>query len=297
MAIIDLHVHTNCSDGELTPYEVIDEAVRNNVKYLSITDHDTVDAYSDNLYSYARDKGINLINGVEISTKNGATGIHVLGYNIDIYNKELKNKLFKLRNNRHDYLFKVAQALEYLGYKINVLELDKIDAVTKAHISKDVIGNEDNHKLLLDFFGHIPTYGEFIETIMNEGCPAYVKKESITPKEAANLIRTAGGIVILAHPVAYFYEDNLDESDIDGIIKNMKPDGIETCYVYIDKNGIKHNDIEKWRKFAINRELKETIGSDFHKKDNIYPEIGLFNEDIILDERYINSIIDFINKK
>ena len=152
MAIIDLHVHTNCSDGELTPYEVIDEAVRNGVKYLSITDHDTVEAYSDNLYSYARDKGINLINGVEISTKNGATGIHVLGYNIDIHNKELKNKLFKLRNNRHDYLFRVAQALENLGYKINILELDKIDAVTKAHISKDVIGNEDNHKLLLDSF-------------------------------------------------------------------------------------------------------------------------------------------------
>ncbi len=124
-----------------------------------------------------------------------------------------------------------------------------------------------------------------------------VKKESITPNEAADLIRTAGGIVILAHPVAYFYEDNLDESDIDDIIKNMKPDGIETCYVYIDKNGIKHNDIEKWRKFAINRELMETIGSDFHKKDNIHPGIGLFNEDIILDERYINSIIDFINKK
>ena len=102
-------------------------------------------------------------------------------YNIDLNNKKLIEQLSKLRNSRHDYLFNVANKLNELGYKVNTEELDKIEAVTKAHISLDVISNKENEKTLLDNFGHIPSKGEFIETIMNENCPAYVKKESITP--------------------------------------------------------------------------------------------------------------------
>ena len=66
---------------------------------------------------------------------------------------------------------------------------------------------------------------------MNERCPAYVKKNTITPKEAANLIRSVGGKVVLAHPVAYFYEDNLKIQDISKLIEDIKPDGIETNYI------------------------------------------------------------------
>ena len=293
--IIDLHIHTNISDGALTPKEIIDEAVKNNVHTIAIADHDTIDAYTQELYDYAKEKNINLITAVEISTKINKAGIHVLGYNFDKKNKKLLKKLSLLKNARHDYLFNVTKKLNKLGYKVNIDELDKIEAVTKAHISLDVISNKENEKLLISNFGHIPSKGEFIETIMNENCPGYVKKESITPTEAAELIREANGKVILAHPVAYTYEDNLTDEEIISIVKDMKADGIESNYIYIDKNNNKINDIEKWNKYAKKLNIITTIGSDFHNFDNIHPIVGLLNEDINLSLNDINNILYNIN--
>ena len=292
--LIDLHIHTVCSDGVLTPKEVIDEALTNKVSTIAICDHDTIEAYNEELFEYAKEKNIKLILGVEISTKTKKCGIHVLGYNFDLNNKELREKLYNLRNARHIYLRNVTKKLEELGYKVAVDELDKIDAVTKAHIANDVIGNKENETKLKEVFGYVPQMGEFIETIMNEGCPAYVKKETISPKEASSLIHKAGGKVILAHPVAYSYEDNLTEEDIEKLVMEMQPDGIETNYIYIDRNDIKHNDIVRWNDFAKKHNLKTTIGSDFHKKDGIHPIIGLVGEDISLTENEVNQMIDFL---
>lgn len=290
-SLIDLHIHTNLSDGTLSPKEVIDEAEKNNVSVIAIADHDTIEAYDDELDNYAKSKNVKIINAVEISTKIEKAGIHVLGYNFDINNEELKNKLFSLRNARHDYLKNVATELEKIGYIVNVEELDKIDAVTKAHIALDIVNNEKNKQMLLDNFNHIPDKGEFIETIMNEGCPAYVKKETITPKEAADLIRRAGGKAILAHPVAYRYEDNLNEEDILALVNEMKPDGIEANYIYLDRDNKKINESDIWNRFAKENNLYVTIGSDFHKKDGIHPEIGLKNEGLNLSDETIENII------
>lgn len=292
--LIDLHIHTNKSDGALSPKEVIDVAKKNGLYAIAIADHDTTEAYTDELFAYAKENNIKLINAVEISTKTDKVGIHVLGYSYDLNNKEFNNKLKKIRNSRHDYLHNVAKKLKELNYIVNTKELDKVDAVTKAHIALDVINNKDNEKELISEFGHIPNKGEFIETIMNEGCKAYVKKESITPIEAAKLIRSAGGIVVLAHPVAYTYEDNLTEKDIKEIVEEMKVDGIETNYIYIDRNNVKHNDIDKWTQFANELNLPTTIGSDFHNDDGIHPIIGLLNEDINLNDEDIDNILSFV---
>ena len=246
MKKIDLHIHTNCSDGELTPIEVVDKAVCNGVSVISITDHDTVDAYSDELFQYAKSKNIQIIPAVEISTKIKKCGIHVLGYNFDLHNKTFLDKLKSLRNARHDYLYGVSAKLEELGYVVHTSELDKIEAVTKAHISLDVVSNPDNKEKLLDVFGHIPEKGEFIETVMNEGCSAYVKKNTVTPREAAELIRLAGGKVVLAHPVAYKYEDGLVEEDISSLVSDMNADGIESNYIYVNRNHQKINELDIW---------------------------------------------------
>ena len=296
---IDLHIHSNYSDGKFSPKEIIDMAKQNNVKYISITDHDNVDAYTDELFDYANKNNVTLIAGVEISTKTDKCGIHVLGYNYDLNNKELKDQLCKLRNARHDYLRKVSNKLSNLGLIVNTNELDKIDSVTKGHIANDVVNNKNNKEQLIKFFGHLPNKGEFIETIMNEGCPAYVKKESITPKEAAKLIKNAGGKAVLAHPVAYTYEDNLTTEDIEKIVKDMNPDGLEANYIYFRKcENRKINEIDKWKQFAKDHKLFETIGSDFHDFNSLSPEIGLINEKITYDETFVNNIIDnLINMK
>lgn len=293
---IDLHIHTVVSDGTLTPKEVIDEAYKNNISVIAIADHDTVDAYNNELFKYAKNKKIKLITAVEISTKTKKAGIHVLGYNIDLNNEELKEKLKKIRNTRHEYLHDVAKKLEELKYHINVAELDKIEAVTKAHIALNAIENPVNKEKLLLEFGHIPTKGEFIETIMNENCPAYVQRKTVSPKEAAQIIRNAKGKVVLAHPVAYIHEDNFTEEDILDIIKELKPDGLEANYLYIDRNNKRIDETKKWNEFAKRNNLFVTAGSDFHIKDGIKTEIGFVNTDFILPENVINEIIMNLEK-
>lgn len=291
MEKIDLHIHTTCSDGVLNPYEVIDEAYKNNVKIISITDHDTISAYTEDLIEYTKKKGIKLIPGIEISTKSNKCGIHVLGYNIDINNKEFSDILCGLRSTRHKYLYDVSKKLESIGFILNVNTLDKIDAVTKAHIANDVINNKNNKDNLIKYFNHIPNKGEFIETIMNEGCPCYVKKETITPSYAADIIRKYGGKPVLAHPVAYKYEDNLSCDEVLKILKSMNCHAIEGNYVYVDRNNNKINEVKVWNKFAIDNALVSTIGSDFHLSDGIRPVIGLANEEV---DANIDDILSYI---
>lgn len=293
--IIDLHIHTNKSDGALSPKEVVEEAIKNRVSAIAIADHDTIDAYSDELFDYAEANNIILVPAVEISTKTKKCGIHVLGYNFDLNDQNFRGKLEKLRNARHDYLYGVSEKLEELGYKVNVDELDKIEAVTKAHISLDVISNKENEEILMKNFGHIPNKGEFIETVMNEGCPAYVKKVTITPSEAADLIRSAGGKAVLAHPVAYSYEDGLTEDDILELVKDMKVDAIEGNYLYVDRNDMMHDDTDKWNTFAKNNNLNSTIGSDFHNKDGLRPEIGFRNTNFTISREEISSILSYLS--
>ena len=289
--LIDLHIHSNLSDGELSPKEIIDRAVNNGISVIAIADHDITLAYNDDLFNYAKENNVKLITAVEISTKYKGIGIHVLGYNFDINNKRFTDKLYSIRNARHIYLHNVATKLKELGYIIDVDSLDKIDAVTKAHIALNIVENIENKELLLKTFGHIPSKGEFIETIMNEGCPCYVEKEAISPKEASDLIREAGGKVVLAHPVAYKYEDGLTDDEILNLVNDMKADGIESNYIYIDRNNNKINEVEHWNTFAKQYNLITTIGSDFHKNDGIHSDIGLVNEDIKLSDEDITKII------
>ncbi len=274
---IDLHIHSNLSDGVLSPKEIIDTAKKNNVETIAIADHDTLEAYTNENIKYAKDNGIALIPAVEISTKMNKVGVHILAYNIDIDNPELLKVLSKLKNSRKKYLDDVSKKLNEVGYMVNYNELDKIEIVTKAHISRDVISNDENKNQLLKDFGYIPNMGDFIETILNENCKAYVEKESITPKEAATIIRKAGGKVVLAHPVAYKYEDDLSTAQVIKIIEEIEADAIESNYIYIDKNNIVIDDCDKWNEIANKLGISKTIGSDYHKTDNIHPEIGFIN--------------------
>ena len=127
----------------------------------------------------------------------------------------------------------VSQKLNELGYRVNVEKLDKIDAVTKAHIAQDIVENEENHSILMKVFGHIPKRGDFIEAIMNEGCPAYVKKQTYTPKEAVKVIRKAGGKAVLAHPICYKYEGHMYSEIWDCAYYNI--DRIEKLGKYLSK--------------------------------------------------------------
>ncbi len=290
--IVDFHIHTNCSDGVLNPFQVIDLAKANGVSVLSIADHDSIEAYTKDLLNYANDNNIQLIPAVEMSTSFYGVGIHVLGYGFDLDNEDLKSTLLTLKNARRDYLFNVAKALNNLGYYIDVERLALLPSVAKSHIALDVVSQDCNRELLMKEFGKIPSKGMFIESIMNEGCPAFVEKFRISPIEASNIIHNAGGKVVLAHPVAYSYEDGLTESQIEDLIVQMNADGVESYYIYTDKNDRIIDECNKWGIIAENLNKFKTIGSDFHLSDELRPEIGLINTSLELSEKAVNEIIN-----
>ena len=292
--MLDLHIHSNCSDGALSPKEIIDIAVKNKVTAISIADHDGTLAYTKENIDYALSQGITLITGVEMSSRLD-TGFHVLGYGFDLHNKEMQATLLKLRNARVDYLYNVCKKLNALGYAIDPDKLKDIPSVTKAHISLDIINNPDNKDILRENFGHIPSKGEFIETIMNEGCPAFTLKYNITPSEASRIIHNAGGKVVLAHPVCYKHEDGLDKETIKNIIVDMQADGIEANYLYVNRDNQMINEIPVWRNVARDLNVFTTIGSDFHAFDPLRPEIGFVNTGIDITPEELEEILHNLN--
>ncbi len=289
--MIDLHIHSNYSDGIMSPCEIIDAAAQNQITDISITDHDSLSAYTEDTINYAKLKGVNLICGVEISTKLN-TGFHVLGYNVNLHNTELQATLEKLQHARIDYLYNVSKKLNELGYKINPDTLKDLPLVTKAHISASVVVNPENKKILTKNFGHIPNKGEFIETVMNEECPAYVEKYCITPIQASELIHRAGGKVVLAHPVCYKHEDNIDKATIKQLVLDMQADGLETNYLYVNRNNTLINEIDDWNQVAKELNIFTTIGSDFHAPDTIRPSIGFVNLNFTFSDEQIKTILN-----
>lgn len=272
----DLHIHTTCSDGVFSPIEILEMAKNAGVDEISITDHDSVNAYTPEVFLKAKELGINLRVGVEISTNFNGKGVHVLGYDFDLLNLNLNKTLNKLKSARQDYLFAVAEKLAELGLCVETDKLSLVESVTKKHIALNVIENPKNQACLMAEFGHIPSYGELIEGLMNEGCKAYTQKFTITPIEAGEVIHSAGGKVVLAHPVAYVYEDGLQISDIETLLDEMHADGVEADYLYVDRNKVLHDDRAIWNDVAHRKNLMVTQGSDFHAyvDDGVHPIIG-----------------------
>ena len=267
MTNFDLHIHSNKSDGKLSPKEIIDMAAKHGVKVIAITDHDTVAAHTKQVHDYAEEKGVVLLTGIEISSENARGGFHILGYNIDVNNEFLKQGIKRLKENRMAILSESARKLGELGFKVDTEELKKLESIAKGSIAENVID-------------------------MNKGCPAHVKKDHITPAEAAEMIRRAGGKVVLAHPVVYIYEKNFSEEDIVNVINEIKPDGIEANYVCYDKLNNRHYEYDRWKAIANKFNMFATIGSDFHRDDGIRPLVGFVNENIALssdDEQKIKD--------
>lgn len=288
---IDLHIHTTCSDGVLTPIEVVEAAKANGVSTMAIADHDSIEAYTDEFFTTAKKNGIEVITAVEMSTRFFNVGFHVLGYGFDLKNERLLSTLSMLKNARKNYASQVAVLLGKLGYAIDIDALLQLTTVTKAHIALQIVGEEKNRDVLMQNFGHIPSMGEFIETVMNENCPAFVEKFSITPMMASEIIHGAGGRVVLAHPVAYTREDNITHAQILSLVKQMNADGIEAYYIYVDRNDNVIDEIHFWNEFAKKNNLIVTAGSDFHKVDGLRPNIGFVNTSLIIPEKEIDKIL------
>ncbi|MEW6652764.1 MAG: PHP domain-containing protein [Bacteroidota bacterium] len=247
---IDLHTHTLYSDGALTPCELVELAHKNGLHILSITDHDSIYAIKE-AAECARDLGIELITGVEISTDLDDKEIHLLAYFIDLDNEELQKYLQFFRDERLHRAKRIVKKLQNLGLKItvdDVLDRAQNSAVGRPHIA-----------YALTDLGIVKNYQDAFEKYIGDYGPAFERKIHVSPQSALKLINDSGGLSFIAHP------GFMKESLLMGLIK-AGVDGIETIHPCHNEN-----QIQFYRGIVNQYCLLESGGSDFHggkKMDN-----------------------------
>lgn len=192
----DLHSHTTCSDGVLTPQELVFRASNKQVDILAITDHDCIDGLSIAKQEVV-DKGYNiqLVNGVEISTKWHGFEIHIVGLCFDVNNEHMQRELRQQQNQRNGRAIKISEKLAKKGIS-NTLE------VAKNYAGKGVISRTHFAKALIEL-GAVTSFEQAFKKYLGKGKGAYVTPEWMDIQDAVGLIKQAGGLSIIAHPIRY----------------------------------------------------------------------------------------------
>ena len=247
--IIDLHVHSNASDGTCTPTELVAEAVRAGLSAFALTDHDTTDGIAE-ASAAAEKAGIELIPGVELSTEYDGTEIHVVGLYIDVHNETLQRQMADFRASRDNRNVYMLEKLRAVGFDITQEALEECfpDAViTRAHIAR----------YLLDH-GYIPDMRTAFNKYIGEGCPCYVGRPKVTPMDAVGYILAAGGVPILAHPVMY----HMERAKLMRMIAALKAHGL--CGIEAIYSENTPADEQIYKELARSEGLLISGGSDFH---------------------------------
>ncbi|HEY4831081.1 MAG TPA: PHP domain-containing protein [Waddliaceae bacterium] len=250
----DLHCHSTFSDGSKTPKEIVLQAKRNGLSGLSITDHDTIDAY-ETAFSIAADHSLDLIPGVEFSAEHRGHSVHILGYSFStksLFIQQLCQKHFQRRIRRYKAI------LELLARESMPISEQEL---TEQYPSHTNIGRP-HIALVMVKKGYVKSLEEAFFRFLAEGKSCYVKGESFSVEETIRVIHEGGGLAIIAHPHLMKRRDILKD------LLDMNFDGIEGYYANF---GIEENkrwiDIGKKKKWII------TGGSDSH--GNIKPQITL----------------------
>ncbi|MGH8015888.1 MAG: PHP domain-containing protein, partial [Candidatus Zixiibacteriota bacterium] len=188
---VDLHMHTNCSDGLFSPADILDKVRSANLAAFAITDHDTLDGYKT-VEELLTETDPKLISGVELSSTYRESELHILAYGIEANYIHLQNALQKFQDSRERRGRKMVEKLNQLGVKISYEDVQH-----KAGVG--VIGRPHVAEAIFDS-GAVNRYNEAFEKYIGLGRPAYVAKTTFAPDEALKLIHDAGGAAVLAHP-------------------------------------------------------------------------------------------------
>ena len=249
MSRIDLHLHTTHSDGSLRPSEVLALAQTAGVTALAITDHDIVDGIPEALETGAR-LGIEILPGVEISSFDGKSELHILGYCINWQDETLLGRLATLRKSRHRRNPLIIERLQALGLELTYDEVRSLagtESVGRPHIAR-----------LLMEKGYVTSAKEAFDRYLAEGRPGYVARELPTPAEAISWIRDARGVAVLAHPT-WVKESTETLPAFIRALKDNELGGMEVHYSTHTKQ-----QTAKFLELTKQFGLLVTGGSDFH---------------------------------
>ncbi len=251
---IDLHIHTNLSDGLSSPTEVLDMARDKKLSAISICDHDNFAGYFA-IMEIRRNNDPEVITGVELSAGKGGEDIHILGYLFDPESEAFVKALEEFRDTRNKRGEKMLKKLKDLGMDIPldmVKEIAGDSAIGRPTVADAMVRAKA-----------IKSYDEAFSKYIGLDGPAYVPKQNLTPKEAIDLIHDAGGLAFLAHPgVAQAYR-YIDEFVGYGM------DGVEVHHPYHNSQMRKN-----LAKMAEEKSLLKCGGSDYHGREKHHGKIG-----------------------
>lgn len=265
MKYIDLHVHSNYSDGSFSPRELVDHAMEHDLSAIALTDHDTVDGL-DEILSYAaslKESGRQvpqIIPGIEFSTEYHGKDVHILGLYIDYKQKSFLSRLKEFVDSRILRNQKMCRKLREAGIDITyekLLEAFPDSVITRAHYARYLLDN-----------GYINSLQEAFDRYVGDHCPYFVPREKVTPVQAILLIREAGGIPVLAHPLLYhFSEKVLEELVAECTAAGL--DALEALY-------LTHSPSEERQMIRLAKKYNLLLsgGSDFHGANKPKVEMG-----------------------
>ncbi|MBO6239942.1 MAG: PHP domain-containing protein [Butyrivibrio sp.] len=275
---IDLHTHSNCSDGTVSVKELIDYAHEKNLAAIALTDHDTVVGLDEAIeYTGKTYSDIEFIPGIEFSTVNEGKDVHVVGLYIDHHNPEFVKRLKAFADSRRERNEKMCKKLtEEAGLSITYDELLRAfpnAVITRAHYAK----------LMLDK-GYVQSRQEVFDKYIGDHCKYYVPRENISPEDAIELILLSGGVPILAHPILYHMSEEKLEALVVRLIKaGLK--GIEAIYSTYEPS-----EERQIRNLAAKYDLLISGGSDFHGANKPKIDLGVGYGKMFVPEDILENI-------
>ena len=245
MVQVDLHLHTTCSDGRLTPTQLVDLVGKRGLQVVAITDHDSTEGLTEVMEASKRFPQPSIIPGIELSTDIPGNEIHVLGYFIRYSDEKFQRTLKEFRDGRVDREREMVDKLADLGLPVEwerVLELAN-GAVGRPHIAQAMVEK-----------GYI-TYPQeaFIKHLGRNGL-AYAERAKLTPSEAVGLIIGVGGLPVLAHP--------REVDDVESLLPELKAAGLVGMEVYYGT--YTPSEVKTLAALAAREGLVPCGGSDYH---------------------------------
>ena len=281
MKYIDLHVHSTASDGTLTPSEVVDRAVELSLSAFALTDHDTIrgvaEAKERAALHRAQGHAIEVYSGVEISAEYKKRDIHILGLLVDESNEILDRALQHSLDNRDQRNYKILDKFRDIGIELTMEDLleDAPDSViTRAHFARALLKK-----------GIIESIPEAFEKYIGDDGPCYVSREYMTPEDAIHLIKKAGGVPVLAHPLLY----NLPHDELYALVERLKAAGLKGIEVYYSSN--KGQDEANVKALANHFGLIATGGSDFHGAIKPTIELGTGKNNLKIPYSVLENVL------
>jgi len=241
---VDLHLHSNHSDGIWSPAEVVTKAAEAELAAIALTDHDTVSGVAEALAEGGR-AGIDVVPGIEISCLGDGYEVHLLGLFVDHTNPGLLDYTRWYHEERRNRARRILERLAELG-----MPLDQ-DALF-AEVGDGSLGRPHIAEFLVRQ-GYVNSFEEAFDLYLGDGKPAYVPKRKLHPREAIELVHGAGGLAIAAHPGM----DLTDEDLLD--LVSLGLDGVETIHPKHTPEQVAH-----YEEFARKHGLLVSGGSDCH---------------------------------